>query len=84
MQVLAVSVGGLSNVSSLAPVIQQLGIRHATYGVREEHFDSAREALMWMLARILQDAYTEEVRAAWATAYAMLAGVMKEAAWGVP
>jgi len=84
MQVLAVAVGGLSNAETLVPVIQQLGLRHATYGVRAEHYDSVRQALLWTLALVLQDAYTDEVRSAWATAYAMLAGVMKEAAWGKP
>ncbi len=84
LQVLAVSVGGLSSMSTLVPIVQQLGVRHATYGVRAEHYDSVREALLWTLALILQDGYTAEVRAAWATAYAMLAGVMTEAAWGVP
>ena len=84
MQVLAVAVGGLSNMSTLTPMVQQLGLRHAGYGVRAEHFDSVRKALLWTLALVLQDAYTDDVRAAWATAYAMLAGVMKEAAWGAP
>jgi hemoglobin-like flavoprotein len=84
MQVLAVAVGGLSNMSTLVPMIQRLGVRHAGYGVRAEHYESVREALMWMLALSLQEAYTEEVRAAWSTAYVMLAGVMKEAAYGAP
>jgi hemoglobin-like flavoprotein len=84
MEVLAVAVGGLSSMSTLVPMVQQLGVRHAAYGVRAEHYESVRRALLWTLALILQDAYTAEVRAAWATAYAMLAGVMKEAAWGVP
>jgi hemoglobin-like flavoprotein len=84
MQVLAVAVGGLSNMSTLVPTVQQLGLRHATYGVQAEHYDSVRQALLWALALVLQDAYTDEVRSAWATAYAMLAGVMKEAAWGIP
>ena len=84
MQVLAVAVGGLSNLSTLVPMIQQLGLRHIAYGVRAEHYDAVRRALLWTLALTLQDAYTEEVRSAWATAYAMLAGVMKEAAYGTP
>ena len=84
MQVLAVAVGGLSNMATLVPVVQQLGLRHVGYGVRPEHYDTVRDALMWTLARVLQDAYTDEVRTAWLTAYAMLAGVMKEAAWGKP
>ena len=84
MQVLAVAVSGLSGMSTLAPIVQDLGLRHASYGVRPEHYDSVRQALLWTLALILQDAYTVEVRSAWSSAYAMLAGVMKEAAWGVP
>ena len=65
-------------------MIKQLGIRHAIYGVQPEHYDSVREALLWAIARVLQDAYTEEVRTTWVSAYAALAGVMKEAAWGKP
>jgi len=84
MQVLAVAVGSLSNMSTLVPIVQRLGLRHAHVGVRAEHYDSVQQALLWMLALILQDEYTDEVRSAWATAYAMLAGIMKEAAWGVP
>jgi hemoglobin-like flavoprotein len=84
MQVLAVAVGGLSNLSTLVPMVQQLGVRHAGYGVRASHYDSVRQALLYTLAVILQDEYTDEVRSAWASAYAMLAGIMKEAAWGAP
>jgi hemoglobin-like flavoprotein len=84
MQVLAVAVGSLSNIPSLVPIVQQLGLRHANVGVKAEHYDSVQQALLWTLALILQDEYTDAVRSAWATAYAMLAGIMKEAAWGVP
>ena len=84
MRVLALAVGSLSSMSTLVPVVQQLGVRHATYGVKAEHYDAVRRALLWALAATLQDAYTTEVREAWSTAYAMLAGIMREAAWGVP
>ena len=84
MRVLALAVGGLSSISTLAPMVKQLGARHAGYGVKPEHYDAFRRALLWMLAAILQDAYTEEVREAWSTAYSMIAGIMKEAAWGAP
>jgi hemoglobin-like flavoprotein len=84
MQALAVAVGGLSSLSTLVPMIQRLGLRHAGYGVRAEHYESVRQALLWMLALTLQDAYTEEVRSSWSTAYVLIAGVMKEAAYGRP
>lgn len=83
MQVLAVAVGSLSNMPTLVPIVQRLGLRHAALGVDAPHYDSVQQALLWTLALILQDEYTAEVRSAWVTAYAMLAGVMKEAAWGV-
>ena len=84
MQVLAVAVGGMSNLPTLVPIVQQLGVRHGRYGVVPAHYDSARDALLWTLALVLQEKYTEEVREAWASAYAMLAGVMKEASSGQP
>ena len=84
MQILAVAVGSLTNLPMLVPIVQQLGVRHASYGVTQEHYDTARDALMWTLAMVLQDRYTDEVRSAWVSAYAMLAGIMKEAAWGKP
>jgi nitric oxide dioxygenase len=84
MQVLAVAVGSLCNMPTLVPIVQRLGLRHAALGVDAQHYDSVQQALLWTLALILQDEYTAEVRSAWATAYAMLAGVMKEAAWGAP
>lgn len=84
IQVLAVAVGGLSHTPTLVPLIQRLGLQHAGYGVQAQHYDAARQALLWMLALILQDAFTEEARAAWSTAFAMLAGIMKEAAYGQP
>jgi hemoglobin-like flavoprotein len=84
MQVMALAVGGMPNLPTLGPLIQQLGVRHAIYGVEPAHYDAVREALLWAVARVLQDAYTDEVRDAWASGYAALAGVMKEAAWGRP
>ena len=84
MQVLAMAVGSLSNMATLVPIVQQLGVRHSGYGVQPEHYDSVRQALMWTLALILQDAWSDEVSSSWGTAYAMLAGVMKEAASGEP
>ena len=84
IQVLAIAVGGLSHTPTLVPLIQRLGLQHVSRGVQVQHYESVRQALLWMLALILQDAFTEEVREAWSTAYAMLAGIMKEAAYGQP
>ena len=78
-QALTVVVKGLENPAQLRGAIEALGRRHAGYGVREEHYTTAGEALIWTLERGLGRAFTPEVRAAWVGAYGWLAFVMKEA-----
>ncbi len=45
----------------------------------DAHYDSVGAALLWTLEQGLGDAWTAEVKAAWAAAYALLAGVMRDA-----
>jgi hemoglobin-like flavoprotein len=48
--------------------------------VQEEHYTTFREALMWTLEHGLGDAFTADVRYAWAAVYDLLADTMKDAA----
>jgi nitric oxide dioxygenase len=80
MQTLTVVVKSLDKLDQIVPAVQALGRRHAGYGVREEHYATVGAALLWTLERGLGDAFTPEVRDAWADAYAILASVMIEAA----
>lgn len=77
---LAHVVASLDSFSSLVPAVQDLGRRHVAYGVRSEHYDKVGTALLWSLQRTLGDAFTLETREAWATAYRILAEVMRSAA----
>lgn len=70
----------LHKLDTLVPAVQDLGCRHAKYGVKPAHYDTVATALLWTLGAGLGDAFTEEVKAGWTTAYLLLAGVMKEAA----
>lgn len=70
----------LDRLESILPNVQELGRRHVDYGVKDEHYDTVGAALLWTLEQGLGDAFTPEVKEAWATAYVSLAGVMKEAA----
>jgi hemoglobin-like flavoprotein len=79
-QMLAAAVNGLDRVEQLVPVLQNLGRRHAAYGVTEQHYDTVGAALLWTLEAGLGSAFTVEVRDAWATVYGLVATVMKEAA----
>lgn len=73
VQTIAVVVHGLDNLTALVPAIQNLGRRHAGYGVTRAHWDSVGSALLWTLADTFGAAFTDEVRAAWANAYSLIA-----------
>ena len=80
MQTLTVVVKSLDKLDQIVPAVQALGRRHAGYGVREAHYTTVGEALLWTLEQGLGEAFTTDVRAAWTTAYGTLATVMIEAA----
>ncbi len=81
MQMIGMAVNGLNDLDALVPAVQNLGVRHVGYGVTEAHYDTVGEALLWTLEQGLGDAFTPEVKDAWATTYGLLASVMKDAAY---
>jgi hemoglobin-like flavoprotein len=80
MAMLAAAVGGLHDLQTLVPHVKALGARHAGYGVTVAHYGIVGEALMWTLERGLGEAFTPEVRSAWAKVYGVLAGTMQSGA----
>jgi len=80
MAMLNLVVNKLTDLEALVPAVQQLGCRHAGYGVEDSHYDTVGEALIWTLGQGLGDDFTEEVKEAWLNAYGLLASTMKEAA----
>jgi hemoglobin-like flavoprotein len=79
MQMIAVAVRGLDRLDQLVPAVQDLGRRHAGYGVEDRHYDTVGKALLWTLEKGLGKAFTPDVKEAWATVYGILATTMKEA-----
>jgi hemoglobin-like flavoprotein len=79
-KMLNTAVNGLERLNAIVPAVQQLGVRHIAYGVRDEHYDTVGAALLWTLGAGLGDAFTDDVREAWATVYGILADTMKAAA----
>ncbi len=77
MSTLNTAVNGLTNLDATVPVVRQLGMRHAKYGVQDEHFDTVGSALLWTLEQGLGEKFTADVREAWTAAYALLASVMQ-------
>ena len=80
MQMIAVAVKGLDRLEQLVPAVQDLGRRHARYGVEDRHYDTVGAALLWTLEKGLGSAFTPDAKEAWATVYGILAATMKEAA----
>ena len=83
MATIATAVGSLHKLDDIVPVVQELGIRHAAYGVEPAHYDTVAGALLWTLEQGLGEAFTPEVKEAWTETYMLLAETMKEAAAAV-
>lgn len=80
MQMISAAVGKLNEFDALMPVLQQLGKRHAGYGVLSEHYAVVGASLLKTLEQGLGPAFTPETKAAWAAVYGVMAKVMTEAA----
>ena len=79
-QTLTMIVGGLDHLETLVPAIEDLGRRHAQFGVTNAHYETVGAALLWTLEQGLGSGWTPEVKGAWSSAYALLADIMRAAA----
>ena len=82
IQILSVAVSSLDNLGALGKTVEDLGRRHAGYGVKDAHYDSVGVALLWTLEQGLGGAWTAEVAAAWKEVYGLLSGIMRQAQQG--
>ena len=62
---LTAAVKGLDRLEQLVPVVEDLGRRHAGYGVADAHYDTVGAALLWTLEKGLGQAFTPDVKDAW-------------------
>jgi len=80
IQMITAAVRALDRLDVLLPVVRELGTRHLTYGVRDEHYGSVGMALLWTLEQALRQDFTPEVKSAWIKTYGVLSQTMREAA----
>src|SRR5882724_9212664 len=80
MTTLKMVVDGLEYSHELVASIRALGRRHVQYGVKEQHYDTVGEALLWALEKTLGSDFSPQTRSAWGTVYSWMAATMKEAA----
>lgn len=69
----------IENPSVLAPVIKLIANKHASLGIRAEHYPIVGKHLLASIKEVLGDAASDELVNAWAVAYGALADVFIEA-----
>jgi hemoglobin-like flavoprotein len=72
MQMLSVAVHALNHLEDILAAVQALGERHVAYGVQPEDYTTVGQALIWTLEQGLGEAFTPEVKEAWASTYMAL------------
>jgi hemoglobin-like flavoprotein len=80
MAMIGTGVANLDKLETIVPAVQDLGRRHAGYGVPLSSYDTVGAALLWTLEQGLGASFTPPVKAAWTEVYTILSTVMKDAA----
>jgi methyl-accepting chemotaxis protein len=73
MRMIALCVSFLDDEKMFIVTVEELGARHVTYGVRDEHYAVVGEAMIWALSEGLGADYTRDVQAAWTALYDLMA-----------
>jgi len=76
IDMLSLMVARLDKLDEITEDIRKLAIRHASYGVKPEHFNPVGEALLWTLEKGLGNDWNPEVKKAWSACYAMISESM--------
>jgi hemoglobin-like flavoprotein len=79
-EVIAAAIIALEDFESALPEIERLGQRCARYNIKNRHYDSVGQALLWSLEQGLDREFTPAIKEAWMVMYALLSGAMKAAA----
>jgi len=80
IDMLSVIVGRLDRLDEITEDIQQLAIRHVTYGAKPEHYKAIGRTLIWTLRQGLGVDWTPELEEAWISCYKTLSDTMIKAA----
>ena len=77
--VIGTMVSNLEQIDKLAPAVAAVGRVHFGNALGLADFDLVGQALLWTLARGLEDDFTDEAKLAWLDAYSLLAASMAHA-----
>ena len=70
----------LRDLDAIVPKLRELGARHVAYGAEPAHYPVVGAVLIDSMAEIAGAAWQPRHEAAWAEAYAVVAGAMQEGA----
>ncbi len=74
-----------SGGEAVIPGVGQLGSRHEEkYGVKAQHYQYMRQALLYAIAQMLGKDFSQEIGAVWGETFDMLAHAMQKHAGGMP
>ncbi|MBE1446347.1 NO-inducible flavohemoprotein [Paenibacillus sp. OAS669] len=65
----------IDQLETILPVVKQIAHKHRSLGVKAEHYPIVGETLLRAIKEVLGDAATDEIIAAWADAYGVIANV---------
>lgn len=76
MKMIGIAVNNMHQIEKIIPALESLGQQHISYGAEPEHYPVVGGVLLGTLETALGDAFTDEVRDAWARTYDIVAEVM--------
>lgn len=76
VEMIWLAVRSLSRLEALIPALEDLGARHAAYGIQEAHFTVNKRALIETLREALGSRMTPDAEAAWSETHDVISGAM--------
>ena len=77
LQLIGSVISHLDHIEDLAPGVEAMGRHYFGCVLERDDYDLVGQALIWTLARGLEDDFTDEIKLAWLDAYSLLACVME-------
>ena len=68
------------SLDPLIEILKDLGVRHAEYEAKKEHYELVGKALLMTLEQALAEVFTDDARYAWEEIYKILSGAMIQGA----
>ena len=77
IEMLAVAVANIDDLSPVVTAVKDLGKRHIVYGVKAEHYDMVGSVLIKTFKQELKENFDTETEEAWKTLYGIVADTMQ-------